>query len=499
MTFIDDFLNKITMYRLVVYALAVLTVLGFIFALLGRLPYAAGDMLIALVLLLAVTYITDRLFAYLFKVPANMESWLITALILFLIIPAPTSLAAGLSLGLAGFIASASKYLIAWRGKHIFNPAALAAAFLSIWGLWPTTWWVGSSLFWPVSLVLGLLVARKIRRLEMVAVFWLITIGLQAMLFIQHHQPLGSGLQHAIIASPLIFLSTIMLTEPATMPPRRWLQWLFAAGVAGLYVKAEAGPFIIYPEVALLIGNIGAYIVSPKLRVKLYLQRIEQVSERVYTYVFKPDFAFAFLPGQYMEWTLPNVPYDNRGNRRTFTIASSPTETEVRLGLKYYNPASSFKAAFYDLKPGDVVFGSQLAGNFTLKGHEHQKLAFVAGGIGITPFRSMIKYLTDRHMHTDLTVLYLVSDSEELAYLDDLRQAAAVGVRTIPVLTGGGRADGIVSAELDADLIVRAIPDYAERLFYVSGPNRMVETAKADLLQLGVSSRRIKTDYFSGY
>lgn len=499
MRLIDDFLNRITMYRLVVYVLTILTGFGFLFALTGRLPYAPSDMLIGLGILLVTTYVTDRLFAYLFKVPANMESWLITALILFLIIPAPTAVDAGLSLGLAGFIASASKYLLAWRGKHIFNPAALAAAFLSLWGLWPTTWWVGSSLFWPVSLVLGLLVARKIRRLQMVTVFWLVAVSVQAILFVQHHQPLASGLQHAIIASPLIFLSTIMLTEPATMPPRRWLQWLFAAGVAGLYVKAEAGPFIIYPEIALLLGNIGAWLVSPKFRVKLYLQRIEQVSERVYTYVFKPDFAFAFLPGQYMEWTLPNVPYDNRGNRRTFTIASSPTEAEVRLGLKYYNPASAYKAAFYDLQPGDVVFASQLAGNFTIQGHEHQKLAFIAGGIGITPFRSMVKYLTDRNLSVDVYLLYLASDPKEFAYLDDFRRAAAIGVRTIPVLTGGARAAGVASAELDAELIARAIPDYNDRRFYISGPNRMVESAQADLSQLGVARSHIKTDYFSGY
>jgi ferredoxin-NADP reductase len=93
-----------------------------------------------------------------------------------------------------------------------------------------------------------------------------------------------------------------------------------------------------------------------------------------------PDRQFKFLPGQYMEWTLAGVPFDSRGNRRTLTIASSPTEREVHLGLKYYNPPSMYKYTFSKLKPGDWLYASQIAGNFTLNGNERKKLAFIAGG-----------------------------------------------------------------------------------------------------------------------
>jgi ferredoxin-NADP reductase len=292
-----------------------------------------------------------------------------------------------------------------------------------------------------------------------------------------------------------------MLTEPATMPPRRNLQIMFGAIVAVLYVSAwEVGSFIIYPEVALLLGNVFAYIVSPKFKVKLQLKEIQKISDRVYNYVFLPDRSFDFLPGQYMEWTLANVPYDSRGNRRTFTVASSPTESEIHLGMKYYEPASTFKATFQTLQPGDIVHASQLAGNFTFKEKEHKKLAFIAGGIGITPFRSMIKYVTDKNIASDIVLIYIVSDPQEFAYFEQFIQARAVGVKTIPVVTNLDYASPeFVTSKVDAALLARLLPDYTQREFYVSGPSSLVNASKGYLKELGVASGKIKTDHFAGY
>jgi Na+-transporting NADH:ubiquinone oxidoreductase subunit NqrB len=292
-------------------------------------------------------YVTDRGLSRFFTVATNMESALISSLIIFLIVQPADSVMTGFALVLAGAVSSASKFLLAYNGKHLFNPAAFAAAVLSLTGLGATTWWVGSTMMAPFALVLGLAVVRKIRRFPLFITFVIVSMALQYVLFLHGHQSLMTGMKHALLASPLIFLATIMLTEPATMPPRRNLQIMFGAIVAVLYVSAwEVGSFIIYPEVALLLGNVFAYIVSPKFKVKLQLKEIQKISDRVYNYVFLPDRSFDFLPGQYMEWTLANVPYDSRGNRRTFTVASSPTESEIHLGMKYYEPASTFKATF---------------------------------------------------------------------------------------------------------------------------------------------------------
>lgn len=498
---IDSWLNNITMYRLVVYALGVLSGLGIIFSFLGHLSVSPTALVVSLCLLLASALAADRGFGRVLNIPSNSESWLITALILFLIIQPANSIGTGLALLLAGAISSLSKFLLAPNGKHLFNPAALAATFMSLWGFLPTTWWIGSSIFWPFSLVLGLAIVRKMRRVPLFVAFVGVSIVLQFVVFVLHHQPLITDMKHALIASPLIFLSTIMLTEPATMPPRRNLQIVFAALVAVLYVMAwKIGPLIIYPEVALLIGNMFAYFVSPKFRVRMQLKEIQRISDQVYNYVFQPDRRFNFLPGQYMEWTLADVPYDSRGNRRTFTIASSPTEEDVQLGLKYYEPASTYKAKFYDLKPGDFVYASQLAGNFTLEGNEKKKLVFIAGGIGITPFRSMVKYLSDKNRTCDIVLLYMASNPDEFAYVREFNEAARVGVRTIPIVTRPGtQMPGVINAKLGPELVTQVVPDYNERIFYISGPNVMVDATKAFLRDLGVPGKHVITDHFSGY
>jgi ferredoxin-NADP reductase/Na+-translocating ferredoxin:NAD+ oxidoreductase RnfD subunit len=501
MKLIDNLLNRVTMYRLVVYVLIAFSALSIIFAFFGKLSASPTELVISLFLILVSAYVTDRGFGKFFNVTTNMESSLITALILFLIMQPADSVMTGFVLALAGAISSASKFIVARSGKHIFNPAAFAAAVLSLTGLGATTWWIGSSMMWPFTLILGLAVVRKIRRFPLFITFVLVGVMLQYLLFLSAHQPVILGMQHALLASPFIFLATIMLTEPATMPPRRNLQIVFAAIVAVFYVMAwEIGPFIIYPEVALLLGNIFAYIVSPKFKVKLQLKEVQQISDRVYNYVFQPERSFDFLPGQYMEWTLAGVPYDSRGNRRTFTIASSPTESEVHLGLKYYEPASAYKVAFQELKPGDVVYAGQLAGNFTLKGKNNQKLAFIAGGIGITPFRSMIKYLTDKNIASDIILLYAVSDPHEFAYFEQFKEARAIGVKIIPIVTSlSYNSSSFVTSKLNSELIAQLVSDYSEREFYISGPSVLVDASKEYLKNLGVANNKIKTDHFSGY
>jgi ferredoxin-NADP reductase/Na+-translocating ferredoxin:NAD+ oxidoreductase RnfD subunit len=498
---IDELLNNVTMYRLLTYGLAALAGLGIVFALIGRLSFSPTMMIISLILLVGASYLVEKLFSRLWKIPSNAESSLITALILFLILQPAVDLPTALTLLLAGAIASASKYLISWNGKHLFNPAAVAAAFLSFTALQPAAWWIGSSAFWPFTLVLGLIIVHKIRRFPMVLTFGIVSLVLQVFLFTLNGQPVFSNIQNVLLVSPLLFLASVMLTEPATMPPRRDQQLIFATLVAALYITGwKIGPVHIYPEVALLLGNIYAFVVSPKFKTELRLKEIQRISDHVYHYIFQSARKMQFLPGQYMEWTLANVPYDSRGNRRSFTIASSPTEDTIQVGLKYHEPSSTYKETFKSLQIGDAVHVSQLAGSFTIDGYEKQKLAFIAGGIGITPFRSMIKYLVDNQIHCDITLLYAVSDVRDLAYLETFKQAATFGVTFIPISTQADHTyEGVVTTKLNEKAIATLVPDYAARRFYLSGPDTMVRETKRQLRHLNVHRVNIKTDYFSGY
>jgi ferredoxin-NADP reductase len=208
-----------------------------------------------------------------------------------------------------------------------------------------------------------------------------------------------------------------------------------------------------------------------------------------------------FIAGQYLEWTLPEGKgMDAKGNRRYFTIASSPTERDIRLGVKLGTPLSAFKRELMALRPGDTISAAQLAGDFTLPHDASRKLAFIAGGIGITPFRSMIGAMLagDRR---DAMLLYSNRAAEDVAYygfLEDARER--IGLKTLYALTNDTRTfAGAHQGLIDAELIKREIPDYRERTFYISGPRAMVVAFKKNLSDLGVSPLHIKTDYFPGF
>ena len=501
MNILDHFLNKITMYKLVVIGLGLISVLGIVFAATGRISMDPSTMTLSLALLAFSVFVTEFIFSKIWNRPLNVESWAITTFVIFLIFPAPKS---GLEIVitlLVGGLASSSKYLIAWKGKHIFNPAAFAVALVGILNLQITTWWVGSAALWPITLIFGLLVVRKIQKFTLFFAFIVTTLILQLTMFVLNGTLNPTIIQSVLIASPLIFLSTIMLTEPATMPPRRLQQVIFGVIIAVLYVEAwKIGPLTLYPEVALLLGNLYAFFVSPKFKVELRLKEIQKISDRVMNYVFIPTKRFNFIAGQYMEWTLDHVGLDFRGNRRSFTLASSPTEETVQLGVKFYNPSSTFKYALSNMKQGDSIYASQLAGNFILRGNERKKLVFIAGGIGVTPFRSMVKYVTDKQINADIIVLYAVSDPAEFAYLEEFKQAEKYGVRLARIVTTPKTVeDEYVHSQVNAGLISTLIPDYNDRFFYISGPNAMVDAIHSELRTIGVSRTHIKKDHFSGY
>jgi len=257
------------------------------------------------------------------------------------------------------------------------------------------------------------------------------------------------------------------------------------------------------PELALLVGNALSYLMSPKARYVLKLQAKTQLAHGAYDFRFAADRKLRFRPGQYLEWTLRHSRPDSRGNRRYFTIASSAAEREVRIGVKFYPEASSFKRSLLAMRPGDEIVASQLAGEFVLPADKRTKLVFMAGGIGITPFRSMIKHLLDRDEKRPIAVLYSNRTAPEIAYTDVLEEARRrLGIETVYTLTD---ANGVPpdwqgeTGRVDAEMIVKTVPDYRERTFYLSGPRSLVVGFEEVLGNIGIPKSRIKTDFFPGF
>ncbi|MBU6497817.1 MAG: hypothetical protein KGL55_01935 [Rhodospirillales bacterium] len=503
MKLIDRTLNRVTMYRLVLYYTGGLVGITFLLGFARLVPEDPTALTFSFVLVLGTCWVTNRLFTEFLRVPANTESFTITALILTLILPPVTSAdGAGVAgLLLASFIAIASKFLLAIGRKHVFNPVAIGAVIAALVLNRPATWWVGGNLtLLPVVLLGGMMVTRKVQRFDMIGAY--VLANLVATLLTTPLDMVGMGIEQTFLYSPLLFAGFAMLTEPLTAAHGKWSRLVFGAIVGALSSpNVHIGSLYPTPEMAFLAGNLFAYAVSPKGRFKLTLLRIEKMAAGCYDYVFQPDQKLAFQAGQYLDWTLDVTNPDNRGNRRPFTIASAPSEKEVRLGVKFYHEPSTFKASLSSMQPGDVIFGSQIAGSFTLPKDPTEKLAFIAGGIGITPFRSMIQELVNRGEPRSIVMLYGNNRLADVAYSEIFHHARHhLGLRIVyavaePEAPGYDVHEGYI----DEDLIRREIPDWTERTFYISGPHAMVVRFQQALRQLGVPRSRIRLDYFPGF
>lgn len=484
MKFIDDFLNNITMYRLVLYFLILLGAVGLIYSITGILPYDPINYIFSFTFLLVAAGIANIFFSKVFEAHANTESWIISALILGLIIAPPKSLHDVIFLGFAAVLMVTSKFVLAISKKHIFNPVALSVAVTALTISGTANWWVGNVSLLPIVVIGGFLIVRKIKRWDLVLSFLisaLIVIG-----------PARWG--RSIIDTPLIFFAVIMLTEPLTTPPTRILRIVYGA-IVGILIAPQIhfGGIYTTPEIALIIGNIFSYFVSPKFKLLLTLKEKNILTPDTLDFVFELEKPIKFIPGQYMEFTLGHSRTDSRGNRRYLSLANSPTEKNIRIGVKFGNPPSSFKKALANLVPDQKIVAGQLIGDFTLPSDKEKKLVLVAGGIGITPYRSMIKYLIDTNQKRDIVVIYTAKTKDEFVYQDVLREAKnELGINTIFVET-------TTQGHMNSNRLAREIPDYKDRTFYISGSHGVVAAFEDLLKELQIPRRQIVTDYFPGF
>ena len=164
MKYIDNFLNKITMYKLVLYGLLILAVISIAFGFFGFLPYSGLSLIYSLVTLLVVCYGTNYVFAKIFKVQANAESYLITSVILFFVLFPISNIADFETYIFMAILAMASKYIFAIKKKHIFNPVAISIFLFGLFGSGIVSWWVGSLVMTIPVAILGFLILRKVRR-----------------------------------------------------------------------------------------------------------------------------------------------------------------------------------------------------------------------------------------------------------------------------------------------------------------------------------------------
>lgn len=209
------------------------------------------------------------------------------------------------------------------------------------------------------------------------------------------------------------------------------------------------------------------------------------------SFFFKPDFPILWTPGQYLIYTLDHKNPDLRGKMRFFTISSAPFENHITITTKIDDKApSSFKKSLNKMAIGTKIQAKGPDGNFIIE-DVFAEYVFIAGGIGITPFRSIIIDLANDKSPINITLLY-ANKNDDLLFKNELEEIAESNPNI--------KIDYFISpARITKDALAEIIPDVKKPLYYISGPNPMVEEMLVILKSLGVEGKKIKSDYFDGY
>ncbi|TLM82332.1 oxidoreductase [Pseudarthrobacter sp. NamE2] len=495
---LDTALGRFTMYRFVLLVLAVLAVYSLVLEVLGWLTFGIPEMLAHLALCLGLTYASNRALAALFRVRPHSESSVITGLLLYFLFWPSFQAMDVAGVALACLLASASKYALAWRGRHIFNPAALGAFAVAFTGLNVATWWAATpAMLW--LLVPGvLLVLYRTRKMLMATVFTVVATSIITVELLRAGMAAGMGVYQALAQRPVLFFVGFMLTEPLTLPPRRWQQLVLAAVVGVVFAMPYNLGFLANsPEAALLLGNLLAFLAGQRGGVKLRFAGRRTLTPSTTEFSFEPSRPVRFIPGQYMELDLPHDKSDRKGRRRVFSMTGAPTEGLVKFGVRTAEPLSAAKKVLLALKPGDELTATSVGGDFVLPRDPRRAVLLIAAGIGITPFLSHLASggLRER----DTVLLLLARSAEEIAYAEELR---ASGVRVLVRLADGSEPPPDFTAipggyRLDADRLKSLVPDISGREVYISGSPASVASLRRAARAAG--ARRVHVDSFSGY
>ena len=229
---------------------------------------------------------------------------------------------------------------------------------------------------------------------------------------------------------------------------------------------------------------------SPPQSFTSKLMNKEQLTGDTYSFYFARPSTFEFIPGQYIKMILNIENPDARGVSRFFSVASSPTEKEhIMITTRILE--SSFKKTLGGLPIGAEVQMRGPHGAFVLDEKDTRRKVYLAGGIGITPARSMLVYLRDKNLNTPFALMVSFSNKEEIIFQNELNLLSNDNRKIIYVVTSE-------EGRIDEEKIKKNVPDL-NSLFYISGSAGFVSAMEQLVKSIGVSRENIKTENFPGY
>ena len=225
------------------------------------------------------------------------------------------------------------------------------------------------------------------------------------------------------------------------------------------------------------------------MNLKLIYRRKE--AEDVHSFIFESEGSFKWRAGQFLMYKLQHPNPDERRDRRYFTIASAPFEEVIMLTTRFAQEGgSSFKKVLDDLPIKSTIYAEGPRGSFVIDDLD-RAYVFIAGGIGITPFRAILLDFDHQKLPINVTLLYAVR-TDDVVYKKELDKLAKKHPSLkIHYLVFPNRLDEVAIRKL--------VPDLQKPFFYVSGPKPMVQEFEKLLPQMNVSKEHIKRDYFPGY
>ena len=207
-----------------------------------------------------------------------------------------------------------------------------------------------------------------------------------------------------------------------------------------------------------------------------------------------------YRPGSYFWVELPERGHqDEKGLRRHISLVTAPTEKGI-VGLATRLRDTAFKRTLAELEIGDAVEVEEPKGSFLLPEDTSAKYVFVAGGIGITVFRSMLRYIRDEQLPYEVMLVYSNRDRESAAFLDELSEfeRELPGFKLVLTMTDEPGWEG-ESRRIDAAVLQDHLGELERYNFLVAGPPAMTEAVVAELHGAGVSEESVLADSFSGY
>ena len=229
----------------------------------------------------------------------------------------------------------------------------------------------------------------------------------------------------------------------------------------------------------------------------------ENVAEGTMSFHFRKPDGFEFRPGQWMVLTLENPPEtDAEGNIRTFSIASAPYEPALMVATRMRDTA--FKRVLRSLPLGTGVKLDGPGGSLTLQENADKPAVFLAGGIGITPFLSVLRQAAHTRLPRDLHLFYSNRRPEDAPFLDNLQELARLNpnfhlVATMTEMSKSSKPWSGETGFIDGQLLSKHLASLQGPIYYVAGPGAMVVAMRKALAQAGVDKDDVRSEVFAGY